>query len=219
MLFKRRNPPSWKERLRVALWPRRNWARSSRYIIGRVGRLRGSPHAIALGFAFGVLVSFTPFIGTHFIQAAILAFVFRVSVIASAFGTFVGNPLTFPFIWLGSYKLGSWLLGSSGQFSDHELRDGFAQLWDGIWSGSANTLAAAFEVLWPLIKPMTVGGLPLGLVFALIFYYIVRRATEAYQARRSRFAKRASSQSATRPHSNVPVHEPAPHTPLSSSRR
>ena len=50
MLFRRRETESWAERLRVHLWPRRSWSRSSRYVLYRLRRLSASPHAIALGF-------------------------------------------------------------------------------------------------------------------------------------------------------------------------
>jgi uncharacterized protein (DUF2062 family) len=39
-----------------------------------------------------------------------MAFLLRANVVASAIGTLIGNPLTFPFIWLSSYKLGTALL-------------------------------------------------------------------------------------------------------------
>ena len=68
MLFDRRTPPKFKEKLRVAIWPRRNWKRSIRYVLTRMSRLRTAPSAIARGAAAGVLVSFTPFprVSFHF---------------------------------------------------------------------------------------------------------------------------------------------------------
>jgi len=188
MLFKRRDPPTIRERVRIAVWPRRSWSRSSKYVMSRVGRLKGTPHAIAFGFACGVMVSFTPFIGLHFILAGVLAYLFRVSIIASAFGTFIGNPLSFPFIWVGAYRFGNLLLGGAGNFSGGQLRDGFERLWEGFWSVSGSAFLDAISALWPLIKPMMVGGVPLGIVAGTFFYYIVRRMVEVYQASRARLA-------------------------------
>ncbi|MEE9590622.1 MAG: DUF2062 domain-containing protein [Hyphomicrobiaceae bacterium] len=184
MLFKRRDPPSLSERVRVAIWPRRSWSRSTRYMVNRVGRLRDSTFAIAFGFACGVFVSFTPFVGFHFLLGGLLAFVGRGSIIASAFGTFFGNPLTLPLIWISSYKLGSWLLGGEGHFSAAVLRQGFEELWPAILNGSWDVSKSAIEMLWPLIKPMTVGSVPLGLLTATICYYAVARLVEAYKQRR-----------------------------------
>ena len=187
MLFRRRQDPPISERVRIALWPRRSWSRSSQYIMHRVWRLRGSPHAIALGFAAGVMVSFTPLVGFHFISAALLALMIGGSVIASAFGTFVGNPLTFPFIWISVYKFGNLLLGTKGEFSADVLLSGFEKLWSGIREFSSDVLWGALEILWPLLKPMTVGGVPLGIMAGAVFYFIVLKTVKAYQHRRSQY--------------------------------
>jgi hypothetical protein len=37
----------------------------------------------------------------HFVLSALLAYIARANIIASAIGTVVGNPWTFPFIWWG----------------------------------------------------------------------------------------------------------------------
>ena len=150
-------------------------------------RLRGSPHAIALGFAVGVMVSFTPFIGFHFIAGGLLALVLGGSVIASAFGTFVGNPLTFPFIWYGIYKFGNLILGTDGDFNPDVLVSGFEKLWAGISDFSADVLLGAFDILWPLLKPMTVGSVPMGILAGMLFYVPVLKAVKSYQRRRSQF--------------------------------
>ena len=81
MLFRRRTPPRLSEKIRVWLWPRRNWKRSSRYISHRLRRLRATPHAIALGCATGVFASFTPFLGGHFVLAGVLAWLTRGSIL------------------------------------------------------------------------------------------------------------------------------------------
>lgn len=184
MLFRRRKPPSLKERVRVAVWPRRSWARSLRYILRRVWRLHGTPHDIAIGCAAGVFISFTPFLGLHFIGAGLIAWVLGGNIFASAFGTFIGNPVTFPFIWIAAYKLGNWLLGVKPDFHGGELSQRFTQLSDGLVSTSAEAMQMTLQALWPLIKPMTIGGAPLGLIAGVICYYPTRRMVEAYQSRR-----------------------------------
>ena len=69
MLFKRRSPASFWQRLRGAVWPRKGFWRVPVYIYHRTVRLRATPHAIAMGIAAGVFVSWTPFIGLHFVSA------------------------------------------------------------------------------------------------------------------------------------------------------
>src|SRR5690606_9209209 len=113
MLFRRRKPAHFGERLRVFLWPRRSFWRSAQYFAKRVLRLTATPHAIAAGIAAGTLASFTPYLGFHFIIAAAVAWVIRGNLIASALGTAVGNPLTFPFIWASTMAAGRFILYGS----------------------------------------------------------------------------------------------------------
>ncbi|MGE0233041.1 MAG: DUF2062 domain-containing protein [Flavobacteriaceae bacterium] len=161
------------ERLRQALWPRRGWGRSVRYVSKRLLRLSASPHAIAAGTAAGVFASFSPFIGTHFIQAAVLAWITRGNVIASALGTFIGNPLTFPFIWAASFELGKWLIGARGASREIDLSQG--------------VFHHSFDALWPILKPMSVGGLILGVVAWAVVYFPLRRLVAATKKRRKTY--------------------------------
>ncbi len=110
MLFRRRETESFLERMRVHLWPRRSWTRSSRYVVYRLRRLSDTPHAVALGFAIGVFTAVTPFLGTHMVVAALLAWIIGGSVVAALLGTFVGNPLTYPLFWYSTYEVGNLML-------------------------------------------------------------------------------------------------------------
>ena len=165
------------------MWPRRSWARSVNYILLRVNRLSGSSHAIALGCAVGIFVSFTPLMGFHFLTAALLAYLVGGNLLASALGTFFGNPLTFPFIWASAFKFGHWILGNDGgEFQVGELMHTFSQ-------GLLHAVNNAYEIY---IKPMMVGGAPLGFVVAFFGYFVIRHLVEKYQhARAKRLAKRA----------------------------
>lgn len=171
MLFQRRHKPDFGERVRIFLWPRRGWRRSTQYVTKRVLRLSGSPHAIALGFAAGVFASFTPFVGFHFMIGFLVAWIVGGNMVASALGTFVGNPLTFPFIWASTFQLGNWLLGHASGKPFH-------------FDATKSIFNESLDVLLPLIKPMTVAGVPMGIVAAMVFYFPVRMMIDAYQARR-----------------------------------
>ena len=184
MLFKRRDPAKVGEVVRVALWPRRSWNRSVRYMMQRVGRLQGAPETIALGCACGVFSSFTPFVGFHFVVAGLLAFILRGSLLASAIGTFAGNPLTFPFIWYSTYNVGSYILGGGEEFSMATLQAGFGDMMSGILSLSSSAFSAAFNAIWPLFKSMLIGSIPLGIPFAVVSYFILKRVVVAYQEKR-----------------------------------
>lgn len=164
MLFARRDRPPLSERVRVGLWPRRSFARSFRYIKLRILRLQGSPHAIAAGVAVGAFASCTPLVGFHFLLSFMLAWVVGGSMIAAALGTAVGNPLTFPLIWVSSYRVGEFLLGGVTTPGPLELNLSF----DTIWS--------SFETIWPTLKLMLVGGALIGSVVGLTLYYLTRSA-------------------------------------------
>jgi len=181
MLFKRRDKPNHLERLRVAVWPRHSFARSARYFSKRVLRLTASPNAIALGFAAGAFASITPFIGLHFILSFVIAFIIGGNMVAAALGTAVGNPLTFPFIWASTYKVGSMIIYGEAKTLDHRTID---RHLDG------GFLEKSLDTLLPLIKPMLVGAVPLGLLTATVFYFVVFYSVRAYQ--RSRRLKLAS---------------------------
>lgn len=180
MLFGRKNPAGWSEVIRISLWPRRSWARSAKYMIKRIMRLTASPHAISAGVAAGVFSSFTPFLGLHFIIAFMVAYLIAGNFLAAAMGTFFGNPLTFPFIWASTYQTGTLILfGKSseenkGLSSLLELDFFDAGIW-GVW----NTVVGIWE---PVMKPMLIGAVPLGIVFAIGAYIITRWAAVKFRS-------------------------------------
>ena len=172
MLFRRRQPQSFMDRIRVWLWPRVSFHRSFSYFKKRILRLNATPHAIAAGFAAGVLASFTPFVGFHFLMAFAIAYCIAGNMASAALGTAVGNPLTFPFIWGVSYEIGSWVL------RDEPIGEAPPGLGPALRHGD-------FSAIWtPVIKPMLVGGLPLGLAAAVIAYGITFVAVRSFQRRR-----------------------------------
>lgn len=172
MLFRRRETESLLERMRVHLWPRRSWSRSSRYIVYRLRRLSDTPHAVALGFAAGVFTAVTPFLGTHMVVAALIAWVIGGSVVAALLGTFLGNPLTYPALWYSTYEVGNLML--RGEMDQQRI-----DLSGGIFQKS-------LEQLWPILKPMTVGSIPVGLTLAALSYVLVKPMVDAYKHRRRR---------------------------------
>lgn len=174
MLFRRREKAGDWERVKLWLWPRVSWRRSGLYYLKRTLRLTGTPYAIAMGTATGAAVACTPFIGFHFMLAFALAWVLRGNMVAAAIGTAVANPITYPFLWAASYELGQLMLRQPQRDAPE---------------GLAHQLAnASWDRLWPLLKPMAVGSLPIALAAGCILYFIVYKAVAAYQlARRERF--------------------------------
>ena len=169
--------------MRTALWPRRSFGRSFQYFIKRVLRLTATPHAIAAGVAAGVFASWTPLLGFHFILAFAIAYMLAGNMVAAALGTAFGNPLSFPFIWALTIKIGNMLIGiETGVHQKHVnlellLRHlDISQLWD------------------PVLKPMLIGAIPPGVISGVGFYLLTYWGVRAFQARRkSKLAERAKA--------------------------
>lgn len=181
-MFGRRKPRSWMEKTLSWIWPRRGVGPAFRYLQKRLVRIKGSPHAIAVGFASGAAVSFLPLPGLHFVLGAICAVILRGSIIASAVGTAIGNPWTFPFIWLGGYRLGRWLgVGDDGAFGQHSIGAAARRIKEDLLAGRVGEAAARG---WEVLGPTFVGGAIIGLAVGVLCYLGMRMALSAYQKRR-----------------------------------
>ncbi|MBX3447357.1 MAG: DUF2062 domain-containing protein [Parvibaculaceae bacterium] len=170
-MFRRRVDLHPIEKLKEFFWPRSGWKRSFQYGWRRVWRLSGTPHAIALGVAAGVFASCTPFFGFHILLAMLVAWVIRGNLVASALGTFVGNPLTFPLIFFVVFEVGKFMVGTPAGRAHPEIEEVVQQ-------------AGAFDRLLPHIVPLLVGAIPVGIVLGCVFYVITRSGVEAYQSQR-----------------------------------
>lgn len=184
MLFRRRKPLTLTQRLGRMLWPQRGWSRALRYYGKRLLRLSGSPHSIAAGFATGVAMSMTPFIGFHYLLTIIVAFLVRGNVVAAVLGTSIGNPLTYPFIWVGTYEIGNLALEVFGRGRD-------AMTFEDI---RHHLLHDSWASIWPIIEPMLVGAVPMAILCGAIAYGVVFWLSLGFQSsRRERFAVRRRS--------------------------
>ncbi len=180
MLFRRRDPLNWLQRLRHAIWPRSGWRRAGKYVWRRLLRVQDSPQAVALGVAIGVGISFTPFIGFHLIGAAVLAWALRANVLAAWIGTLVGNPWTFPFLWWASYQIGHVAV---------LLATGHPPAAFSLHAALADPLAAVGPVFWPL----SIGAALLGTLAGFATYWPLYRLIRRYRlsrAERLRHARR-----------------------------
>jgi uncharacterized protein (DUF2062 family) len=90
-MFSSRQSKTRRQKLRAAIWPRMGWRRLARYYRHRISRLPGTPSQIAGGFATGIAVSFTPFIGFHILIGLMLCGILRLSVMAMVIGTVIGE--------------------------------------------------------------------------------------------------------------------------------
>jgi len=196
LVFKRRSPRSFLQWLKNLAYPDGGWQRAGSYVWHRLRRLPDSPERIAKGIAAGVLVSFLPLFGFHFLSAAALAWVLRGNILAAILGTFFGNPFTFPLILFSAMETGSLILGQGHMATPGRVMRGFRHVWSEIGDNfyalfspaSANwdqTRAFASEVFLPYM----IGGTLVGSVVAVATYFVALPIIRAYRARRERKLK------------------------------
>jgi uncharacterized protein (DUF2062 family) len=178
--------------MRSFLWPTRGFRRLFSYLFQRIIRLPGTPASIAIGFASGVAASFTPFLGFHFIIGGALAMLFRGNVLASAIGTFFGNPWTFILIWLADYEIGVSVIHSLGYGADlkvlsmEELGVTMGHVLQFMSFSGAVTwsdLAVDFEQVF---MPMLIGGIVLGLIAWFVSFFLTFWAVKGWRAHRTK---------------------------------
>ena len=176
-MFKRRTSTSWAIQFLSVIWPKMGWRRAVSYYWHRLKRIPGSPESIAMGVACGVAASMMPFMGLHFLISMGIAWLIRASMIAAAIGTIVGNPWTFPFIWVGTYEFGVLLLGE-GSLESGETP--FRTMFGGLYRSIETFDGTLFvDQVMPTLLPMIVGSIPVSIIAGVSAYFIVLRPVRA----------------------------------------
>ncbi len=207
MVFKRRTPRSWFQFIAEGFWPRGGWGRATRYVMHRLRRLPDPAHKISRGIAAGVFTSFTPFFGFHFLLSVGLAYLMRGNILAALLATFVGNPITFPFIASVAMEIGSTLLGTPDlplpaviqSFSNASV-----ELWrnfTAIFTPETMHWGRFSAFVKAVLVPYLVGGLIPGLIAATAAYFLSNPLIVAYQKARikrqkARYDKRMAKEAA-----------------------
>ncbi len=199
MIFKRRNKPSAWQRTKEMIYPRKGWQRGIEYLSLRMRRLPDSPHRIALGIAFGVWVCFTPFFGFHMLFAALMAWGLGGNILAALAATFLGTPITFPFIAAMCMAVGRQILGLNHGYGDVQaVLNAFYETGQSLWlsikglfgfgPGGHVDLGAFW---WEILLPYLIGGLVIGTVLAVASYFAAKPSVAAFQkSRRKKLRER-----------------------------
>ncbi len=176
-MFKRRTARSLAAQIYSFIWPKMGWRRAISYYWHRLKRIPGTPESIAMGFACGAAASMMPFMGFHFVLAAFLAWILRGSIIASAIGTIIGNPWTFPFIWIGTYEIGKFFIDAN-HLSGGERP--FLEMFGGLYQAICTFDGELFvDRVMPTLVPMLVGSIPVSIIAGISAYFIVLRPIRA----------------------------------------
>jgi uncharacterized protein (DUF2062 family) len=131
-------------------------------------KIRGHPREIALGFALGLFVAMTPFLGLHTIVAVAVAALFKWNKISAAVSVWITNAVTIPIIYSITYLIGAGIMGLDKAINLKELNS---------LSAIGDLILQTPEIVWA----MTVGGVVVGLPLAVIGYYVAFSITRRYQ--------------------------------------
>lgn len=143
-------------------------------IFRRLFALDDTPERIALAFALGVFLAFSPFIGLHTFLGLVFAFLFGLNRFALFLGVFVNNPWTLVPIYAAGTYLGSLFVGLPARppLPDFE--------WQALWSSGFWTQLLG---QWHILKPLVLGSSILSII-ASIFSYLA--ALHLLRQRRAR---------------------------------
>lgn len=162
------------------------WVRLLHYYNHRLFRSGDSTYKITAGLATGVAISFSPFLGTHFFQTIFITWLIKANMFAGFAGTVWGNPWTFPFIFMLSYKVGIFICMLFGA-SDSILMPSY-MTFEYFSKEPVLFLSYIFSNPIKLLLPLTIGGYICALIcwpFAyLMLYRPVRYARSLYRLRR-----------------------------------
>lgn len=149
--------------------------RQLKYYYLRFVRLRGEPHELALGIAFGVFSGMMPIMPFQIALAVALAIFFKASKITAALGTWVSNPLNWYFLYLYSFKIGVWILGLSEK--KQVLYSIIASLKQG--EEMSVVIGKMFATGGITVVASLIGGLLMGIVASVAAYFVFLKIFQA----------------------------------------
>jgi uncharacterized protein (DUF2062 family) len=139
----------------------------------RLLSLTGGPREISLGFALGLFVGMSPFMMCHTVTAVFIASLLKWNRITAAAGVFITNPVTAPFFYAVTFKVGAAVMLDTSS----RLVMPAAFSVDAVMA----LLKNGPEILWIL----TVGGIVTGIPVAFAGYLLAYRLILTYRKRRS----------------------------------
>ncbi len=130
-------------------------------------KIRGNPREIALGFALGIFIGMSPFMGAQTLIVVPLAALLKWNKISAAIGVWISNPFTAPIIYSITFFVGAQLTGIKGPSNPAE----------GVGFSIITMLLKAPRILWALV----LGGIVTGLPISIAGYYLSFTAISQYQ--------------------------------------
>ncbi|HWR58910.1 MAG TPA: DUF2062 domain-containing protein [Thermodesulfovibrionales bacterium] len=126
--------------------------------------VKETPHRLSMAFASGIFIGMSPLLGLHTILGIVVAYIFKLNRFVTLMGVFVTNPWTIIPIYTFSTWVGAKCLGMDNVIPDTD--------WSNI------TVSKLLNELSPILKPFIVGTTLIGVLAALISYFVVYYMTK-----------------------------------------
>ena len=153
----------------------------------RIVAAKGSPQQVAAGLALGVFLGMAVPWGLQIAAAVVAATILNVARVPAVIGVNVTNLLTIGFLYPLAWRIGNWVL---------KPFTGGSQPID--WGKMEHTLRTFLGLAGGVLLRMTIGGILMGVVFAVITYFLtlwglVRFREKVKQRRAARRLARLSA--------------------------
>ncbi|MBN1788296.1 MAG: DUF2062 domain-containing protein [Sedimentisphaerales bacterium] len=161
-----------------------------RFFEYRILHIDDSPHKIALGFAIGIFVAWTPIFGTRLLLVAFLSILLRANKVVGFISTCISNVFTYIFFCYASYFLGRAvfsIFAPGTRLSKEQLEECLNDIF-----APANITAGFFtkdywHEIWALTKNIGIelwlGSIILGLLTAVVSYFICYKIIKNHRAK------------------------------------
>ena len=137
-------------------------------------KIRGHPREISLGFALGLFVGMSPFMGLHTAIAVLLAALFKWNKISAALAVWISNPFSAPVIYGLTYIVGARVLAYENSYTLPQEFDLNALL---------DIIRSAPDLIGVLIVGGIVTGIPLGVAGYFGAYFAIYEYRKNLQPR------------------------------------
>lgn len=144
------------------------WASSLRKSYERFLKIRGNPREIALGFALGIFIGMTPFMGLHTAIAIFVAALVKWNKFAAAIAVWITNPVTAPVIYSVTYLVGARIVDPDQAFVMPNRFD-------------LETLISLVKMGPDFLWILLIGGIVAGLPLAVAAYFLAFGAIVEYR--------------------------------------
>ena len=132
-------------------------------------QLNDTPNKLALAFAVGVFIAFSPTVGLHTISCFVFAWMFRLSKIVVFTAAFVNNPWTMVPLYGFCLWFGIKITGMTIATPDIA--------WQSL------TFSSTYDILRPYLWPFVAGTLVAGAAASIISYFFIYWAVVRYRGK------------------------------------